>query len=126
MMSRFWTGILKSSCLVATLGLLVQAPMPIATAQEISLNTQSVSISEDQVESIGGFWYVSKAEPKTYYYRDAGRWLDLFSYHSKDSNNCGKSFYPQILPTHQCDILYVHLQTLNHKAQDLRWEYQHR
>ena len=89
MMSRFWAGILKSSCLIATLGLLVQAPMPIATAQEISLNTQSVSISEDQVESIGGFWYVSKAEPKTYYYRDAGRWLDLFSYHSKDSNKDG-------------------------------------
>jgi hypothetical protein len=33
----------------------------IAAAQEISLNTQSVSIQEDQVESIGGFWYVSKA-----------------------------------------------------------------
>jgi len=89
MMSRFWAVILKSSCLVATLGLLIQAPMPIALAQEISLNTQSVSISEDQVESIGGFWYISKAEPKTYYYRDAGRWLDLFSYHSKDSNKDG-------------------------------------
>ncbi|MFN5103282.1 MAG: YHYH protein [Planctomycetota bacterium] len=61
----------------------------IAAAQEISLNTQSVSIQEDQVESIGGFWYVSKAEPKTYFYRDAGRWLDLFSYHCKDSNKDG-------------------------------------
>ena len=107
MMSRFWTGILKSSCLVATLGLLVQAPMPIATAQEISLNTQSVSISEDQVESIGGFWYVSKAEPKTYYYRDAGRWLDLFSYHSKDSNKDG---IPNLRISHDPNHLIIRSQ----------------
>jgi hypothetical protein len=107
MMSRFWAGILKSSCLVATLGLLIQAPMPIAFAQEISLNTQSVSISEDQVESIGGFWYASKAEPKTYYYRDAGRWLDLFSYHSKDSNKDG---IPNLRISHDPNHLIIRSQ----------------
>jgi hypothetical protein len=107
MMSRFWAVILKSSCLVANLGLLIQAPMPIAFAQEISLNTQSVSISEDQVESIGGFWYVSKAEPKTYYYRDAGRWLDLFSYHSKDSNKDG---IPNLRISHDPNHLIIRSQ----------------
>lgn len=72
-----------------TLGIALALGQAAATAQEISLNTQSVQILDEQVESIGGYWYVSKKEPKTYYYRDAGRWLDLFSYHCKDSNKDG-------------------------------------
>ena len=38
---------------------------------------------------VGGFWYVSKSEPVTWYYRDADRWVDLFSWHRKDSNGDG-------------------------------------
>jgi hypothetical protein len=71
------------------IGIALAVFQPLVSAQEISLNTQSVEIREDQVESIGGYWYVSKKEPKTYYYQDAGRWLDLFSYHCKDSNKDG-------------------------------------
>lgn len=71
------------------IGIALAVFQPVVTAQEISLNTQSVEVREDQVESIGGYWYVSKEEPKTYYYQDAGRWLDLFSYHCKDSNKDG-------------------------------------
>ncbi len=58
-------------------------------AQEISRSSQAASISQDQVDAIGGYWYVSKSEPKIYYYRDAGQWLDLFSYHCRDSNKDG-------------------------------------
>lgn len=78
-----------STVLVLALGGLLCNWFGTTGAQEISLSTQAVAIQEDQVESIGGFWYVSKSEPKTYYYRDAGRWLDLFSYHCKDSNKDG-------------------------------------
>lgn len=58
-------------------------------AQEISRSAQAASIGQDQVDAIGGYWYVSKSEPKIYYYRDGGQWLDLFSYHCKDSNKDG-------------------------------------
>ena len=45
----------------------------------------------DEVDSaalkhLAGHWYVSNAEPAVYYFKDADRYLDLFSYHSKDSN----------------------------------------
>jgi hypothetical protein len=59
------------------------------SAQEISAKSQETKITEDQLLSIGGRWFVSKEEPKTYYYRDASRWVDLFSYHSLDSNKDG-------------------------------------
>ncbi len=41
------------------------------------------------LKSIGGKWYVSSSEPAIYYYKDGSRYLDLFSYHSKDSNKDG-------------------------------------
>ncbi|MFM7973905.1 MAG: YHYH protein [Pirellula sp.] len=84
-----FTRMLRAKLACLWVGGLLWTCQAVAVGQEISLNTQSVAIQEDQVESIGGFWYVSKGEPKTYYYRDAGRWLDLFSYHCKDSNKDG-------------------------------------
>ena len=59
------------------------------STQEISAQSQATSIRESELEPIGGHWYVSKVEPKTYYYRDGDRWVDLFSYHCKDSNKDG-------------------------------------
>lgn len=40
---------------------------------------------------IGGHWFVraTPGEKPLYFYRDAGRYLDLFSYHMKDSNKDG-------------------------------------
>ena len=88
MNSKRLTRILDTNFALA-IGIALAVFQPVVTAQEISLNTQSVEVREDQVESIGGYWYVSKEEPKTYFYQDAGRWLDLFSYHCKDSNKDG-------------------------------------
>lgn len=90
MNSKRLTRILDTNFALA-IGIALAVFQPVVTAQEISLNTQSVEVREDQVESIGGYWYVSKEEPKTYFYQDAGRWLDLFSYHCKDSNKDGIS-----------------------------------
>lgn len=41
------------------------------------------------LKSIGGKWYVTSGEKPVYYYRDANRYVDLFSYHVKDSNKDG-------------------------------------
>ncbi len=41
------------------------------------------------LEHLAGHWYVSQAEPAIYYYKDGEQYLDLFSYHRKDSNKDG-------------------------------------
>ncbi len=41
------------------------------------------------LKPIGGFWYVMPGEPAVYFYKDAARYLDLFTYHAKDSNKDG-------------------------------------
>ena len=39
--------------------------------------------------SIGGRWFMGPSEAPVYYYKDGDRYLDLFSYHMKDSNKDG-------------------------------------
>lgn len=41
------------------------------------------------LQPIGGRWYVKAGDQPIYYYRDAQRYVDLFSYHMKDSNKDG-------------------------------------
>ena len=41
------------------------------------------------LKPLAGHWYVSQTEPAIYYYKDADQYLDLFSYHRKDSNKDG-------------------------------------
>lgn len=41
------------------------------------------------LKPVAGHWYVSQTEPPVYYYKDAEQYLDLFSYHRKDSNKDG-------------------------------------
>ncbi len=41
------------------------------------------------LQPIGGRWFVKAGEKPVYYYRDAQRYVDLFSYHTKDSNKDG-------------------------------------
>jgi hypothetical protein len=50
---------------------------------------QTSSPDPADLNSLGGKWYVTKTEPHTYYYRDAERFIDLFSYHCQDSNKDG-------------------------------------
>ncbi len=47
------------------------------------------AVDPTSVTHLAGYWYVSKAEPSVYYYKAADRYLDLFSYHRKDSNKDG-------------------------------------
>jgi hypothetical protein len=41
------------------------------------------------LKAIGGKWYVTSGATPVYYYKDADRFVDLFSYHAKDSNKDG-------------------------------------
>lgn len=64
-----------------------------------TLVTILVSVAVDSVpgqepdpatfKSIGGHWYVSSGDQPVYYFKDADRFVDLFSYHRQDSNNDG-------------------------------------
>jgi hypothetical protein len=92
-------------CSVATL-LIFPGIEPLA-AQEISAPTQVTAIKEEELLHLAGHWYVTKEEPKTYYYRDAGRWVDLFSYHILDSNKDGIS---NLRLSHDANHLIVHSQ----------------
>jgi len=38
---------------------------------------------------IGGKWYVQEGMQPVYFYKDADEYVDLFSYHTKDSNKDG-------------------------------------
>ena len=49
---------------------------------------QVVASTED-LESIGGKWFVRPGEKPVYFYRDGDEIVDLFSYHSQDSNKDG-------------------------------------
>jgi hypothetical protein len=41
------------------------------------------------LQPIGGHWFVKEAEPPVYFYEDGGQFVDLFSYHARDSNKDG-------------------------------------
>ena len=41
------------------------------------------------LKPIGGRWFVKEGEKPVYFYRDGERYVDLFSYHAKDSNKDG-------------------------------------
>lgn len=42
-----------------------------------------------QLQPIGGHWYVTPQEPRVYYYKDGERFVDLFSHHLRDTNQDG-------------------------------------
>ena len=57
-----------------------------------SLLLAAVEVQADppaRIEPIGGRWYVRPGNPATYFYRDGDRYVDLFSYHGRDSNKDG-------------------------------------
>lgn len=52
----------------------------------------TVSLATDVpagLKVIGGRWFVKEGVPPTYFFRDGDRFVDLFSYHIKDSNKDG-------------------------------------
>ncbi len=67
-------------------------------------------LADDRPEgltAIGGHWHVKSGDPPVYFYEDAGRYLDLFSYHMKDSNQDG---IPNIALTHDAKHLIMNSQ----------------
>lgn len=91
----------------------------VVLAQEISAAVQSTEIKDEQIERIGGNWGVLKADlvdgeggssskgARNYYYNDAGRWVDLFSYHLLDSNKDG---IPNLRLSHDSTHLIIRSQ----------------
>ena len=57
---------------------------------------------------IGGRWFVRQGDDKpTYFFRDGDRFIDLFSYHQRDSNKDG---IDEVRPRHEPDYLVVESQ----------------
>lgn len=91
----------------------------VVLGQEISAAVQSTEIKDEQIERIGGNWGVLKADlldgeggssskgARNYYYNDAGRWVDLFSYHLLDSNKDG---IPNLRLSHDSTHLIIRSQ----------------
>jgi hypothetical protein len=79
--------------------------------EETATKEKSVSaektVTRENLTSIGGKWYVSKGQPAVYYYDDAGKMLDLFSYHTKDTN---KDDIPNIKLSHDEKFLIMESQ----------------
>lgn len=61
----------------------------LAGANRATATDETQAVDPSSLQPLGGHWYVSKAEPAVYYYKDADRHLDLFSYHRQDSNRDG-------------------------------------
>lgn len=56
---------------------------------------------------VGGRWFVKAGEKPVYYYKDADRFVDLFSYHAKDSNKDG---IDNVRPRHDAQFLIIESQ----------------
>lgn len=50
---------------------------------------QAQEVDPNALTAIGSHWFVKPSDKPTYYFNDAGRYVDLFSYHVKDSNQDG-------------------------------------
>jgi YHYH protein len=57
-------------------------------AQSAERDPNDAPVPKD-LKPIGGKWFVTSGENPVYYYRDGKRFVDLFSYHKKDSNKDG-------------------------------------
>ena len=64
------------------------------------------------LKAIGGRWYLKEGKPNVYYYRDADKFVDLFSNHIGDSNQDG---IPDLRISHDEHFLLIDTQNLpNH------------
>jgi len=59
------------------------AKQPPATPKSVVLDSAA------GLKPIGGRWFIRDGQPATYVFNDAGKYVDLFSYHLADSNNDG-------------------------------------
>lgn len=68
---------------------LAAASLLLLTPSLPGLQADDVAADPATLTHVGGRWYVTKSQPPVYYFQDAGRFVDLFSWHQKDSNNDG-------------------------------------
>ncbi len=59
------------------------------------------------LKPIGGHWFIKEGQTPTYYYEDAGQYLDLFSHHILDSNKDG---IPNLRLSHNSQSLILRSQ----------------
>lgn len=55
----------------------------------LTLSNSLAAEPPKDLKPIGGRWFVKEGEKPVYFYRDGERYVDLFSYHTKDSNKDG-------------------------------------
>ena len=60
-----------------------------ARAFDGPIPTKPGDVSAEGLKPIGGHWLVKEGATPSYYYKDADRIVDRFSYHILDSNNDG-------------------------------------
>ena len=56
------------------------------------------------LQAIGGRWFVRPGEKPVYFYRDGDRYVDLFSYHMRDSNKDG---IDEVRLSHDATLLII-------------------
>ncbi len=76
---------LQKKILAAATGSLFVAAVLLAAGLRVTHSGEPPA----DLQAIGGRWFVSKGEKPVYYYKDGARFVDLFSYHTKDSNKDG-------------------------------------
>lgn len=74
-----------------------------------SLSAEDPIVS--RLEPIGGHWYATRQEPRTYYYKDGNRYVDLFAHHLRDTNKDG---IPDVRLSH--DETFVIMDTQNYPS----------
>jgi hypothetical protein len=70
-------------------------------------NKTTAAADTGDLQAIGGKWFVKAGDKPLYYYRDAGRMLDLFSYHMQDANKDGVD---NIRVSHDKNFIIIHSQ----------------
>ena len=89
-MRKFVPIVVCSSILFAA-ALFTGAQQPDATSQDVSSQPERLTVvpTPRDLKPIGGRWFVKEADKPVYFHRDGERFVDLFSYHIRDSNKDG-------------------------------------
>src|SRR5262245_25138907 len=69
--------------------LVVACGIAIATSLVVTRADSRAAEPPADLKPIGGRWFVKPGDKPVYFYRDGDRFVDLFSYHTADSNKDG-------------------------------------
>ncbi|MFM1801412.1 MAG: hypothetical protein RJA81_764 [Planctomycetota bacterium] len=83
-------------------------PLSFSVLQVRAENPEELQKPEnEELEHLAGHWYLKRGPNPMYYYRDSEQFLDLFSYHMKDSNKDG---IPNLKIRHDQEFIHVQSQ----------------